>query len=215
MAGAKQKLEQLLTLAAARQWATLARELAALARDWPADYPQSMRTPVLVLFERSLGECDEATRREIAATLGGHPDLPLRLLNALYLAAPSPLKREILMRNQLEGGDDAPIPPADARALLIAARDGAHDFAVALAAAAAIPRETAKSVLADASGEPLAVLCRGLGLERATFSAIALLHGPKGMPLAVYDSVPERAARLITQRWHADLARPRRAQAAE
>jgi len=216
MAAAKDRLGQLLTLAATRQWQPLARELSALACDWPADYPQAMRTPALALFEWSLRECDEATRVEIARHMGGHPELPLRLLNELYLAAPSPLKREILTRNQLEGEDDASVAPTDAAALIAAARGGAGDFAGALSAVAAIPRDIAEAVLADASGEPLAVLCRGLGLERATFSAVALLHGAKSLPLEVYDTVPDRAARRLAQHWRAHhVVHPRHAQAAE
>ena len=39
-----------------------------------------------------------------------------------------------------------------------------------------------------AFGEPLAVLCRGVGLDRASFSAIALLRGAAGLPLAVFDT---------------------------
>lgn len=213
---AKDRLGQLLALAAERRWTALAREVTALVVDWPREFPQAMRAPVLALFELAARECDEATRAEIAGKLGGHPELPLHLLNELYLAAPAPLRREILMRNQLERETASPEAPADANTLIAAARNGTRDFAGALSAVCAIPRDIAQAILSDASGEPLAVLCRGAGLERATFSAIAVLRGPRGLPLSVFETVPDGAARRLTQLWRTHhVAQPGHAQAAE
>ena len=204
MPSAKERLGQLLALAAERRWTALARELAELALDWPADYPQSMRVPVLALLEWAARECDEGSRAEIVAHMGGHPELPLRLLNGLYLAAPAPLRREILMRNELERDDDETGPPADPAALLSAARNGTRDFAGTLSATCAIAKTTAQAILSDASGEALAVLCRGAGLDRATFSALALLRGPHDMPLSVFDTVPDHAAHRLIRHWRVD-----------
>jgi hypothetical protein len=218
MSSAKERLGELLALAAERRWAALARELAALTLDWPRDFPGAMRTPVMALFELAARECDDATRAEIAAKMGGNAELPLRLLNELYLAAPAPLRREILMRNQLECEDGADDARADATGLIRAARNGALDFAAALAAAVAIPHDIAATILADASGEPLAVLCRGAGLDRAAFSTIALLRGAPELPQAVFDTVPEEAARRLTRQWrahHVDHSYTDRAAAAE
>jgi len=216
MTGAKERLAQLLALAAERRWEALVHELSCLVRDWPGDYPQSMRSPVLALFAWALRECDGETRAAVATEMGGHPEVPLHLLNELYLAAPAPLRREILMRNQLEREDDEPSVPADAASLLSALRSGGRDFAAMLGSVCAIPHDIAQAILSDASGEPLAVLCRGAALDRAVFSAVALLHAPQSLPLDVYDTVPEHAARRLTGQWrsHHD-APPLQAAAAE
>ena len=217
MPSAKERLGQLLTLAAERRWTALARELSELVLDWPSDYPQSMRGPVLALLERAARECDGGTRAELAAHMADHPELPLRLLNELYLAAPAPLRREILMRNELERDGDEFGPPGDAPKLLCAARNGTRDFAGALSATVAIPRATAETILCDTSGEPLAVLCRGSGFDRATFSAVALLRGPRGLDLSVFDTVPDHAAHRLTRHWraHTEHTLPERLRAAE
>ena len=208
MPAAKERLSQLLALVAERRWTALAHELARLVLDWPDDYPPSMRPPVLALLEWAARECDAGTRAEIAALMGGHPDLPLSLLNELYLAAPAPLRREILMRNELESDGDEADAAVDAEALLHAARNGTRDFAGMLGGIAAIPRAVAQAVLTDASGEPLAVLCRGAGLDRATFSAVALLRGCRGLPLSVFDTVPEHAAHRIMRHWRKPAEHP-------
>jgi hypothetical protein len=207
MAAAKERLDQLLKLAAERRWPVLARELTDLVLAWPQDYPPAMRAPVMALLEAALRQSDETTRAELAARMGGHPELPLRLLNTLYLDAPAPLRREILMRNELEaGGEDE--TPADAAGLLAAARNGTRDFAGALGRSAAIPRDVAQAILGEASGEALAVLCRGTGLDRATFSAVALLRGVQDMPLGVFDSVPDHAAARLVHDWRAHNEAP-------
>jgi hypothetical protein len=208
MPSAKERLGQLLALAAERRWTALARELSELVLEWPADYPQSMHAPVLALLERAARECDDGTRAELAAHMGGHPELPLRLLNELYLAAPAPLRREILMRNELERDGDESGPPAELATLLLAARNGTRDFAGMLSTTLAIPRETAQAILRDTSGEPLAVLCRGVGFDRAMFSAIALLQGSDGLSLSVFDSVPDHAAHRLTRQWRSHHVAP-------
>jgi hypothetical protein len=208
MSAAKERLSQLLVLAAERRWTTLARELAELALDWPQQYPPSMRPPVLALLEWAARECDDGTRTEIAARMGGHPELPLSLLNELYLSAPAPLRREILLRNELDRDDGKAGATADAEALLRAARNGVRDFAGTLSGAAEIPRETAQAILSDVSGEPLAVLCRGVGFDRATFSAIAVLRGCRDLPLTVFDTVPDRAARRLMRHWRKQHVMP-------
>jgi len=205
MAAAKERLDQLLKLAAERRWPILARELTDLVLAWPQDYPSNMLAPVQALLEAALRQSDETTRRELAARMGGHPELPLRLLNLLYLVAPSPLRREILMRNELEKDGETQEVPADAAGLLAAARNGTRDFAGALERSAAIPRRTAEAILQDASGEALAVLCRGAGLDRAIFSAVALLRA-QDVKLSVFDSVPQHAAERLVHDWRAQIS---------
>jgi len=208
MAAAKERLDQLLKLAAEQRWALLACELTDLVLAWPQDYPGAMQAPAEALLEAALRQSDQATQAELAARMKGHPELPLRLLNILYLAAPAPLRREILMRNELDKDGETGEAPADAKTLLAAARNGTRDFAAALGRSAAIPRRTAEAILNDASGEALAVLCRGSGMDRATFSAIALLRGGDKLPLGVFDNVPARAAAKLVQFWRTHSAEP-------
>lgn len=199
MSGARDRLGQLLTLTAERRWTPLARELCDLTLYWPPEFPEAMHGPVTALLETALWECDEDTRRELAARLAGHGEIPLRVMNVLYLGAGAPLRREILMRNELEG--DAALEAADSEAVLMLARKGARDFAAALSDITGLPYTVMGGALSDASGEALAVLCRGLGLSRAIFSAIALLRVPVPMPLDVFDTVPDRAAASLVHSW--------------
>jgi hypothetical protein len=200
MTSPKERLEQLLALAAERQWSPLSRELGDLVLYWPADWPDAMRTPVLALFETALREADGETRTVLATRMAGRNDVALKVMNALYLAAPAAVRREILMRNEIEG--EAPLPTmVDTAALLEAARNRSGDFTGSLSRLAGLPRAVAVAILTDASGEPLAVLCRGLGLDRASFSAMALLRGAEGTALSVFDSVAPKAAALLVQAW--------------
>jgi hypothetical protein len=215
MSAAKERLGQLMALAAERQWSPLARELCDLAIHWPADYPEAMRAPMAMLFQTALREADGATQAELAGRLSRQSAPPLALMNVLYLAAPAPLRREILMRNEMEPGE-VPVLEADSEAILAAARDGTRDFAAALGFAG-IPYRIAQTILADPVGEPLAVLCRGLGFDRAIFSALALLRGAATTPLAVFDTVAPRAAARLVQSWRRgeDQTVPHRVAAAE
>jgi hypothetical protein len=218
MPTAKDRLCHLLELAGEgpAQRAALVGELADLLLGWPPDWPEAMRAPVVALLEKTLRETDETTRAELAARLGGHGELPLELVNEFYLSAPARVRREILMRNEM-AGDEAG-EPGDAAApngatLLADARDAkARDFAGRLGAALRIAPSTAEAILADATAEALAVLCKGAHLDRAAFSALTLLEGAQhGDPLArldVYDTVPQRAAERLTRFWrihHAPL----------
>lgn len=214
MPTARERLSHLLQLAGEgpAQRAALVGELAELVLDWPSDGPQAMRAPVLALFEMTAREADDDTRGRLAARLGGHGDLPLDLVNDFYLCAPKSVRREILMRNELDLGPfEAENTAPDAVALVDAARDvRVRDFAQRLSDSFGIAARTARAVLMDASGEALAVLCRGTHLDRATFSALALLKAPlDGDPLprlAVYDNIPQRAAERLTQHWRAHSA---------
>ena len=217
MVAAKEKLGHLLVLVAERRWTQLSCELADLILNWPENGAEAMRGAMLALFETALREADDQTRSHLAPRFAGRTDIPLKILNLLYLAAAAPMRREILLRNALEQGEIAGVPPADGALILSAARNGARDFLSAFSVGAGVPRRIAQAVLSDASGEALAVLCCGRGLDRATFSAIALLKGPRGMPLAVFDSVPPKAALHLVEDWRrlTNAALPSQVQAAE
>jgi hypothetical protein len=200
MLGAKERLGQLLGLAAERRWSPLARELGDLVLYWPADYPDAMRPPIVALFETALREADGETQHLMAGRMAGRSDIPLKLMNVLYLVAPAPLRREILMRNEL-AGETAAALTVDGPAILAAARTRNGDFTGALSRLTGLPRRVAAAILSDPSGEPLAVLCRGTNLDRASFSAVALLRGPEGLPLAVFDTVAPKAAAHLVADW--------------
>ena len=220
MPTAKERLSHLLELAAEgpAQRAALLGELADLVLDWPPDCPAAMRPPLLALFEITVREADDETRARLATRLCGHSELPLSLVNEFYLAAPARLRREILTRNQFVHDDDADSDTvaADARALLAAARDAApRDFAATFGCTIGIPRRIAQTILSDASGEALAVLCKGAQLDRATYSALVLLKSKAGeAQLPVFDTVPQHAAERLTRHWRTHAALPGHAQAA-
>lgn len=221
MPTAKERLSHLLELAAEGppRRAALAGELADLVLNWPADYPAAMRAPVLTLLEMTVRETDGGTLAQLAARLGGHGELPLDLVNEFFLYAPKSVRREILMRNELAGGegDDGAAP--DATSLVTAARDvRIRDFPEHLGAALRIAPEIAQAILADATAEALAVLCRGAHLDRAAFSALALLEGAQDRDpltrLGAYDTIPQQAAERLTRHWRAHHPPPKHAQAA-
>ena len=221
MPTAKERLSHLLVLASegAAQRAALLGELADLVLNWPPDCPEAMRPPVLALLDVTVRETDDETRSRLAARLGGHGELPLSLVNEFYLSAPARVRREILTRNQFARDDetDGNMAAADARALLAAARDAAiRDFAGTFGCTIGIPRQIAQTILSDTSGEPLAVLCKGAQLDRATFSALVLLKSAAGeTQLAVFDTVPQHAAERLTRHWRAQAPKHQQAAAAE
>ena len=222
MPTAKERLSHLLELAeeGPAQRTALVGDLADLLLDWPPDWPEAMRPPVAALLEKTACETDDATRAKLAARLGGHGELPLDLINEFYLSAPARVRREILMRNELAGGDDADTAAPDATALLRAARDArVRDFAERFGSAFGIAPQTVQAILADTTAEALAVLCKGAHLDRAMFSALTLLKGAYANDtqarLAAFDTVPQHAAERLTFYWQIHHAPAKHAQAAE
>ena len=207
MPTAKERLSHLLALAGeGSQRAALVGELADLLLDWPRDCPDAMRAPVVALLEKTVRETDDETRARLAARLGGHSELPLDLVNEFYLAAPARVRREILMRNELAGGDAGDIAAPDAATLLVAARSAMNgQFAERFGACVGIAPQTVQAILADRTAEALAVLCKGAHLDRAMFSALTLLKGAQGddtqARLAAFDTVPQHAAERLTCYW--------------
>ena len=211
---AHDRLTHLLELAGeGSQRTALVGELADLLLDWPCDCPDAMRAPVVALLEKTVRETDDDTRAKLAARLGGHGELPLELVNEFYLSAPRSVRREILMRNELAGEADDVAAEPDAALLVAAARDAKlGDFTERFGSAFAIAPCTAETILCDASGEALAVLCKGAHLDRAAFSAVALLKGAPAADtaarLCAFDMVPQHAAERLTRYWQIHHAPP-------
>ncbi len=194
----RERLNRLLDLAAqgARGRTALLDELAGLLTAWPADYAQAMRGPFEALFERTARDADAPTRAGLAARLADHEELPVALVNEFFLDADEPTRTHILKRNQSLGDDDAPLP-ADGAALVEAARSTMNGaFVDAFAQALSLPRGTARAVFADA--EAMAIACKGTGIDRAAYSAVALLTGSA---LAEFEAIPDAAARRLARFW--------------
>jgi hypothetical protein len=198
----RERLGRLLELAAggADARAALLDQLADLLFDWPADYAQAMRAPFEALFEKTAREADAATRAVLAARLADHAELPVALLNEFFLDAAEPMRADILRRN--DARDDAMPQPlrADAAGLVAAARrtmNGA--FAEIFASALSLPSPMARAILRD--GQAAAIACRSAGLDRAAYSAIALLTGSDPACLAQYDDIPQAGAERLVEFW--------------
>ena len=197
-ASSRERLGHLLDLAAsgAEGRAALLDELASLLLDWPADYAQAMRAPFEALFEKTAREADGATRASLAERLVDHGELPVALINEFFLDASREIRARILKRNEALD-EPEPVFRADGSALVAAARrtlNGA--FVEMFAATLSLPRPVAVAILADA--EALAIAAKGASLDRAAYSAIALISGTG---LADYDAVPESGARHLVAFW--------------
>jgi hypothetical protein len=200
----KERLCHLLELAAQgpEQRAALAGEVADLLLDWPAQYPQGMRATFGALLEKIVREVDAPSCAVLAQRFEGREDFPLSLLNAFFLAASPAMKDAILARNDAAGASTG--FDIDAPALLSAARL-ATDFTAALAQMTGIAGNLAAEIVSDPFA--LAVLCKGAGVNRATFSGLAILTGPvrsvreNFQMLAVFDHVPANGARHLVAFW--------------
>jgi hypothetical protein len=195
----RERLNRLLDLAARGEAGrtALLGELAALLLDWPSDYAQAMRGPFEALFEKTAREADPETRAALADRLTEHDALPVALLNEFFLDA-SPLARARILKRNEALDDELAGGTVDGAALVAAARATMNGAFVELfAAALALPAGLARTIFADRAA--LAIACRGAGLDRAAFSAIALITGAAA-PEA-YDEVPEAAARRLVAFW--------------
>ncbi len=206
----RERLNRLVALAAqgAAGRAALLDELVDLLGDWPADYAQAMRGTFEALFEKTAREADGATRARLAGRVAEAAGLPVELLNDFYFDASAPLRARILARNACADDADGPTQPIDGAALVAAARrtmNGA--FAETFAATLRLPKQMAQTILAEPSGEALAVACRGAGLDRASFSALAILTGgATPARLAAYDAVPQAGAAGLLGFWRGRAA---------
>ena len=86
----------------------------------------------------------------------------------------------------------------DGATLVAAARRTVNGaFVEIFADALALPRVTARAILADSGA--MAIACKGAGIDRAAYSALALLAG--GTAPADYDAIPRAAARKLVGYW--------------
>lgn len=212
MSDARQRLTHLIELAttdAPENRRALAVELCDLLLDWPAHYPPAMREPFEALLEKIVRLIDADTRRALAERLGARDETPLPLLNEFYFDAPSETRDAIVLRNALlEDGTRPELPRTDEKEIVAAARSRTNgEFTRAFANLLGIEAGTAERILLDSSGRALAIACKGAHMNRATFSALALLteaaNGDSDTRerLASFDSVPLTAAERLLVHW--------------
>ena len=97
------------------------------------------------------------------------------------------------------------------RALVEAARIGEF-LPSALAGSLGVDDQMARQILDDESGAALAVACKGANIDRAAFSALALLTRPKRdrahafAVLDAYDNVPASEASRVLRGWRENQA---------
>ncbi len=185
---ASHKLSHLLQLAdqGPALRAALAEEVAELLTGWPTDYPDSMRGVCEALLAKAARDLDAPSRARLRVCLCSDPDLARRVL-----------PRE-----------------SAARGLVTDARCG-RAVADLLAEKLAVDAATARQIVEDETGHALAVACKGAGLDRAAFSALAVLAAPTRAPaqsfavLDAFDSVPAAEASRVLRTWregHASAA---------
>ena len=177
---ASDKLSHLLELAdqGPALRAALAEELADLLSAWPPDYPQSMREVCEALLTKAVRDVDEPTRARLRIQLCSHPGLAHRALPRKDTSQP----------------------------LIEAARTGS-DLVCVLSERLGVSRTIAGDILHDESGAKLAVACKGAHMDRAAFSALALLIHPARdrshafVMLDTFDNVPLSEASRMLHTW--------------
>ena len=180
---ASDKLSHLLELAdqGPALRAALAEEVADLLSAWPPDYPQSMRDVCETLLAKAARDIDESTRARLRVQLYSHPALAQRVL-----------PRE-----------------AASQSLIQAARTG-KDLVSALSERLGVSGRIARDILQDQSGAKLAVACKGSHMDRASFSALALLIHPAHdrnhafVMLDTFDNVPANEAGRMLRNWQSE-----------
>ena len=217
---ARDRLTRLVDLATQESGATryaLVSELAELLLDWPSSYPSPMREPFESLLERAIRDVNSETRRELAERFVGSTEMPVSTLNLLVFDASPETRHAILLRNAASAGTRSSVIELAVNevALVAAIRKAAREHkAGILACRFGIDDEKAAQILEETSGAMLAVLCKGAGVRRATFSALAVLALPAATAdenyrrLAAYDSVAEEGAAAILQQWRAQARTP-------
>lgn len=219
----RERLNRLVELAAETSAAArreLTNEVADLLLDWPSTYPEAMREPFEALLEKSLADIEPEGRALLAQRFAKKPGISLPILNALIFDASPEVRAEILARNgsAFKGAATEDVCAESALLAVLRIAD-INDIPPVLSAHLHVPQPTAARIVADGSATTLAVLCRGAGLSRPTFSALAVLSSPSAdvdehyRRLAAYDDVPDNAAISLLSYWRRQVDPP--SQAAE
>jgi hypothetical protein len=152
--------------------AALAEEVAALLMEWPDECPNSMRPVFENLLAKTARAVDADTRARLRVRLFADRELAAR----------------ILPREQ------------DAMTLLIEAMRLGGDITAPLAEVLGLDAYNTAEILKEASGEALAIACKGAGLSRLAYSTLALLALPSGVDATVRLEIYDRIATLDAAR---------------
>lgn len=159
--------------------AALAEEVAALLVEWPADCPAEMRPVFENLLAKTAREVDADTRARLRVQLYADRALAARVL---------PKERN-------------PVMP-----VIEAARNG-EAVAPVLVSLLGLEESRIHEILADESGQSLAIAAKGAGLNRAAYSTLALLALPPcadpAARLAAHDAVTTLEAARTLRTWRA------------
>lgn len=180
-----QKLAQLLELAnqGPALRAALAEEVCELLIAWPEAYSAQMRALCEALLFKLACEIDEATRTRLRARLS----FDAKLLAKIFPRQPS------------------------SRQLVQAARSQ-EGLCAMLAKRLELDHDTTRKILDEESGRALAVACKAADIERAAFSAIALLtranhnEAPAMAMLDAFDAIEACEAVQMLKDWRAEPA---------
>lgn len=194
-----------------------------------------------------IGTADEPTRTAVATTLRGYAGAPRAVLEKLGAApaavadpAPKPQaepprndlaelflsatpeERRLILAN-LDVGAPAPVQAAPASPDIIGALEraamqrNAAEFARTLAAALGVTPSLAQRIAQDASGEPLVVAARALGMKAAVLQRILMFLDPViGQSVArvfdlaqLFDELKPETARTMAAIWQGQGKRAR------
>lgn len=185
---------------------------------------------------------DETTRATVAATLRAYPAAPAAVLVKLTGEAPAPQKRaappaardeltelffsarpderRLILANLVATATPS-APPASAETLArlenAALQRNPSAFSRTLAAALGVPPALAERITRDASGEPLVVAAKALGMSAAAVQRVLLFLNPvigqsvhRVYDLAqLFDQTTTEAAAQMAAIWRMPLARKR------
>lgn len=156
--------------------------------------------------------------REAAATAQPRPAPPRNDLADLFLSS-TPDERRLILAN-LDVGDPRSAPRAAANDVIVALERAAMqrniaEFARILSAALGIAPALAERISRDASGEPLVVAARALGMTAAVLQRILLFLDPTiGQSVArvfdlarLFDETTPQTARAMAQIWQGQPTR--------
>lgn len=179
----------------------------------------------------ALAQSVEAIRRPLIQ----RNDAPADLMHRLFWHVSAALRQAILQRFVIDVGDldaaiadmldeqKAGLAPAtrsastwvqgEVQALVARARSGdMTGFTTALATVIGVDEATARRIVADTGGEPLAIACKAMGADRSQFTSI-LMQVDRAVlgqlrPLSfleglarIYDRLPAARARTLLQVW--------------
>jgi hypothetical protein len=223
---------------------TLLRVLTDLYVQKPAHTAEE-ETQYLELASGLIDTVDDATRAIVTATLCSYPVAPKALLHKLgatptpapaaaarpaspkrddltelFFSAP-PDERRLILRNLVPDGmaQRPAAPDVLARLETAALRRDPNQFARLMAAALGVAPALAERIAIDASGEPLVVATKALGMSAAVLQRVLLFLDPaigqsvqRVYDLAqLFDDITPQAATQMATIWRGQLARKTRA----